>query len=274
MISFYCYAIFIHYFFAENYRACLPRFPNNVSIKTVQRHFHDFSQEVDFRQKRKFLKMHTQGKNTALSLHVSALFHPYFGHPISLFIYGITKEAKQQSYLFTIFSVLPFFSWSNNVRTNDVTIHFGERPRTSRQRWFHPIIGSNRSCSHIFNIVCHWNVGIILCVLVRGKKIIFHLFFMVIWSHFYFCVFIWFCRYMPWHGKQLNDCCGRELDNTCSHDCVLKCKEDTEACPDKCAETCPGCSNPEPLSIRARDPSWNKGINTFSSTLWRNSLLD
>ena len=64
---------------------------------------------------------------------------------------------------------------------------------------------------------------------------------------------------MPWHGKQLNDCCGRELDNTCSHDCVLKCKEDTEACPDKCAETCPACSNPEPLSIRARDPSWNKG---------------
>ena len=69
-----------------------------------------------------------------------------------------------------------------------------------------------------------------------------------------------FCRYMPWHGKQLNDCCGRELDNTCSHDCVLKCKEDTEACPDKCHETCPGCNNPEPLSIRARDPNWNKGM--------------
>ena len=65
---------------------------------------------------------------------------------------------------------------------------------------------------------------------------------------------------MPWHGKQLNDCCGRELDNTCSHDCVLKCKEDTEACPDKCHETCPGCNNPEPLSIRARDPNWNKGM--------------
>jgi len=66
---------------------------------------------------------------------------------------------------------------------------------------------------------------------------------------------------MPWHGKQLNDCCGRELDNSCSHECVLKCKEDCDACPDKCHEVCPACSNPEALSIRDR-PDWNKGMNS------------
>lgn len=78
------------------------------------------------------------------------------------------------------------------------------------------------------------------------------IFIIGIWAIFYV---YW---YMPWHGKKLHDCCGRELDNSCSHDCVMKCKEDLEACPGKCDEACPGCQGQEPLSIRARDPTWNK----------------